>query len=390
MSLQPLDVEEFDMARPSSRLWWLVPAVAFLLLVTLSMLIGKPPDSPQQGSSFSVSDDGTRAAFLVLEEVGVPLTRTRKAGGTRLGPRWMLHPKSERTKDIQECADWVRRGGRALLATNDEAFARQLGVPIRASKNAAPKTPVAAEAPDVRTLMPGEAVVEPINPSARSWGRVFQKPLVAIQSVGQGEIWLLTRPDALNNVSLHHGDNAVLTVRLAEAMRQDQPGPIEFDEFFHGLRDRPSFTELLFRPPALAVTLQALFLAALVVWHYLPRFGPAQTLPPPDRRSKEEFLDAMASLLQRNGDYDDAFRAAQADLLHRMQRALGLPAGTDAEATIAEAARRRGLRPEPYLRLLTSAGPPRGEGPLAQSFVSALRSLRVIDHEFFDARRRTR
>jgi hypothetical protein len=162
-------------------------------------------------------------------------------------------------------------------------------------------------------------------------------------------------------------------------------GRLAFDEYSHGLRDRPDVTELLLRPPVLGVTLQILLLTALALWHFGVRFGPLRTVPPPARRSKEEFLDAMAELLTRKGDRADAFRTVRDAFLHRLETELGLPAGTPVEYTIREAARRRGVNPDSLLTLLTSHTPPQGEG--VHAFLTALRQLDAAANECFRSRR---
>ena len=148
-------------------------------------------------------------------------------------------------------------------------------------------------------------------------------------------MWLLHRPDVFANANLREGDNAILACRLAEAMLQERPGgKLAFDEYVHGLRDRPSATELLFRPPVLAVTLEVLLLGALALWHYGVRFGRLRAAPPVPRRSKEEFLDAVAELLARNGNRAAAFRTVRDAILRRFEESLGLPAGTPVERTV--------------------------------------------------------
>ena len=140
-------------------------------------------------------------------------------------------------------------------------------------------------------------------------------------------------------------------------------------------------TELLFRPPALWVTLQGLLLLGLLLWHYAPRFGPLRPPPPPARRSKEEFLAAMAALLERKGDYADAWATARDDLLRELGAELGLPPGVPAEQVLHEAARRRPVHPDPVARRLQAGAP---AGPAA--FVQALHELETFREEFFHGR----
>jgi hypothetical protein len=140
-------------------------------------------------------------------------------------------------------------------------------------------------------------------------------------------------------------------------------------------------TQLLLRPPTVWVTAEALLLLLLVLWRNAPRFGPLRAFALATRRSKEEYLDAVAVLLQRKGDHAEAYRSARDALKHELERDLGLPADSDPALVAEEAARYRGLSQQRLLRLLTSNRPPDGAGP--QAFVNALKELEAIRDECF-------
>jgi hypothetical protein len=383
-----------DPTAPASRLWWAVPAVGVILLALVAMLFGGGPETVDYGTSYDASGRGFRAAYLVLEQLKFPVERARRpaVGGD---VRWVLFPSEKAVKEAGQLDDWVQRGGLILLAVDNVEFARALGLNVIVTA-APPPRPTAgplgqplppvimkgevrsAEAPEVTQLAAGELTVDgPLNP--RVWGRCEGKPLVSVYARGRGEVWLLHRPDVLTNANLKEADNPVLLARLAEAMLAERPGGrLAFDEFCHGLRDRPSAVDLLFRMPVLAVTLQSLLVTALVLWRSGVRFGPVRAVAPPGRRSKEEFLDAMADLLSRKGDRADAFRTVRDDFVHRLQTELGLPAGTRTDDLIAEAARRRGADPAVLTPLLTADAPPgRGAGP----FLDSLAQLDAVAHE---------
>jgi hypothetical protein len=411
MSTAPFEADAPpDPFAAASRLWWMVPLAVFALLIILSLVLGNVPDPPGFGTSYDASDAGFRAAYLLLEDLGYPVERSRRVGGG--GVRWVLFPGDATAKDAASLDDWVQRGGVALLAVTDDEFAKGMGITLTVSNEDKPAAPtpapakglpprakqmmptktdaatvVAAEAPDVRRLAAGPLRVEWPGQTGRPWGTIEGRPLVTAYPRGRGELWLLHRPDVLRNQNLRQADNAILACRLADAMLERRPGTLAFDEYVHGLRDRPGVTELLFRPPMTAVTLQALALLALVLWHYIPRFGEVRPLPPPNRRSKEEFLEAMATLLRRKGDRDEAFRTVQFDLQRRIEDELGLPYDTPVDRLVAEAVRRRRVAPEPLTRLLGVAGPPR-EGPPDTAFVAALRDLEAVGEAFFRGARR--
>lgn len=385
---------------PTSRLWWAVPGVGLVLLTLVAMLFGGGPEKVDFGTSYDASDRGFRAAYLLLEELQYPVERSRRPTGGEV--RWVLAPGPVKAKDAANLDDWVKRGGVVLLALDNPELADHLGLRVTV-RNASPRNrldqmtfgtrfqkkgeSLPAEAPDVATVLAGESEVT--GPSGdRTWGRIDGRPLVTVYRRGRGEIWLLHRPDVFANANLREGDNAVLACRLAEAMLHERPGgPLAFDEYCHGLRDRPSVTELLFRPPVLGVTLQVIALTALVLWHYGPRFGGVRPPVQTPRRSKEEFLDAMAELLARNGDRAAAFCTVRDSVRRRLEESLGMPSGTPAEQVVDELAR-RGFETGPLLRLLSADSPPNGSG--VGAFLTAIRELESAVHEYLRPRRGNR
>jgi hypothetical protein len=162
-------------------------------------------------------------------------------------------------------------------------------------------------------------------------------------------------------------------------MLDERPGRIAIDEFFHGLRDRPNVITLLFEPPALWVTLQGLFLVAVIIWQNAPRFGAVRAVPMRSRRSKEEFLDALAYLLSQKGDYVKAYTAARDAFRRELEAELGLPAGAPDEQIIREAVARRPIRPGRLRRVLS--GKALTANPGARAFLEVLNELETARHE---------
>jgi hypothetical protein len=397
MSTDPTPHDE--PAPPTSRLWWVMPGAGFILLVLLASLFGGGPETVGYGTSYDASDGGFRGGYLLLEELGYPVERSRRPGGGEV--RWVLAPGKVTTRDAQSLDDWIQRGGAALLALENTELAEHLGLRVSIKSGGLPGSvrpfglsshgesrSLPTHAPDVSTIRTGAIEVSG-PPGGRTWGEVDGQPLVTIYPHGRGQVWLLHRPDVFDNANLRQDDNAVLAARLAEAMLREKPGgKLAFDEYVHGLRDRPSATELLFRPPVLAVTLQVLLLGALALWRSGVRFGAPRTALTPPRRSKEEFLDAMAELLKRNGNREEAYRTVRDAVLRRLEDALGLPTGTPVEQIVAELQRRRGIEPGPLLRLLSADRPPEGSG--VGALLDAIRQLESAADECLQPRRGAR
>jgi hypothetical protein len=370
-----------ERADPTPRLWWAVPAGAFLLLMALAMVFGGPPEAKPGRSSYDAGSGGLRAAYLLLEELRYPVTRSRRPTGEAV--RWALFPV-EKKADPRLLGGWVRDGGVLLFADGSADFAKGLGLEVRVEH--------IAESPDVvRSNVPGVAAVAPgptrvAGPAGgRVWAEAGGQPLVTVYPLGRGAVWLVHRPDFLTNRLLREADNGVLLCRLAEAMLAHRPGRLAFDEYVHGLRDRPTVVALLFRPPAVWVTVQGLLLLALLLGHYAPRFGPLRPPPPPSRRSKEEFLDALAALLERKADAADAWRTACADFRHALAHELGLPPDVPTGVLVAETARRRPVGGAVLERLLRPDRVPAGSA--AGVLLGALNELETLRDETFHGRR---
>jgi len=237
---------------------------------------------------------------------------------------------------------------------------------------------------EIQHIDGGSRRVEGPEAFDRAWLRPDGQPLVTMYRQGQGEIWLLNRPGFLTNRLIGREDNAILLCRMADSLSARPGAALAFDEYVHGLRDRPGVLELLATPPTLWVTIQAAGLIALVIWHAAPRFGAIRTSPPARRRSKDEFLDAMASLLERCEDYDDAWQSVRAELSTDLAQALGLPADTPLDQVAAEAQRRGRIDPSTLNRLTALARPPD-----RQTFPAQLTQLETIRDEFFSRRSRS-
>src|SRR5262249_7067909 len=127
--MTPTDPIDAAAPPPTSRLWWLVPMAGVFLLIMMAMIIG-PPDPPGRlRNRYDASDAGFRAAYLILEELKFPVERSRLAAGGAV--RWVLDPTDAREQDVANLDAWVRRGGVALLATEDADFTDQIGLTIR-------------------------------------------------------------------------------------------------------------------------------------------------------------------------------------------------------------------------------------------------------------------
>src|SRR5260370_20223129 len=160
----------------------------------------------------------------------------------------------------------------------------------------------------ITQLAGGPFRVEWPEQAGEVWAKAGDQPVITIYGRERGQIWLVNRPEFLTNRQLQRADNAVLLCRLAEKALRERSGKLSFDEYFHGMHERPGVTELLLQPPALWITLQGLVLLGLLLWRFAPRFGNPRSVGSGRGRSQDEVLDSMAALLDRKRYYADAFR----------------------------------------------------------------------------------
>src|SRR5205823_2143068 len=122
---------------------------------------------------------------------------------------------------------------RLLLAPDDAAFARDLGIDLSVRSGGGGPLKVVLGGKDF-LLSPGRTRVERAGGAGRAWASAGGEPFVTVYPHGRGEVWLVHRPDFLTNEQVGEADNAVLLCRLAEAMLEEDSDRIDFDEFFHG------------------------------------------------------------------------------------------------------------------------------------------------------------
>jgi len=361
--------------------WWAVVAGVLLCLSLLAMLSARMPQRPANHGSYDAGDSGTRAAYLLLEAMGIPVSQSKRMAEGNV--RWLLFPLAD-PKEIEVLKDWIQAGGVLLLADPGSEFTRSLGVEVQDG----------ADAKDFIELKMGENSfrvevsnkhIELKNRSGRGWPPNDGEPFVSIITRGRGEIWLLHYPNFVKNSILLRGvqkanENAQVLYRLAQAIREEHPETIYVDEYYHGMRERPTVTDLLLKPPVLWTSLHGLVLLLLVLWAFSPRFGRLLELPPARRRSKEEFLDALANILDKKHAYDYASKTVRDAFVRDLARDLGLPASATTELVIQQAQlRRKKVAPERLRRGLLPHHPVND----ATIFLATLHELDNLRHACF-------
>lgn len=140
---------------------------------------------------------------------------------------------------------------------------------------------------------------------------------------GAGSIAILSDPYVVTNVGVGLVDNAQLAINLVKT----NSGTIAFDEYHQGYgANENRFFQYFAGTPVISIFLQLAAIAGFVMYSQSRRFARPVPEPEPDRRTKLEYVAAMAELQQRTRAYDLALENIYSDFRRRVCRLLGVDA----------------------------------------------------------------
>jgi hypothetical protein len=342
--------------------------VVFLVLLLIGLnaasYVQKPkmPDSElsPNRSSFNSGSTGTQAFYALLAETGRDVSRWHSpaaelSGAEGLATLVMIGPLKRELAvgESQQLFSWVASGGRLVLIDREPAsglrsfggwnftFDQQNPGSLFSTdpSNAAQMT---ARTPAARPSLPSRFAldVNSVQPSQFAAGIVFGRPnapeaghpapvahfaagprdiLVTMQH-GAGEVVILTDPYIVANGGIALADNAQLAINLVAPAQ----GRIAFDEYHQGFGGGSRFIEFFAGTPVVAIFLQAGLIALVFFVSQSRRFARPVPAPEPDRRSKLEYVAAMAQLQERARAYDLAVESVYKDLRRRASLLLGV------------------------------------------------------------------
>ena len=151
---------------------------------------------------------------------------------------------------------------------------------------------------------------------------------------------IVAEPDLLDNRGLGNRGTALNALKLIRATQGDAAGPVIFDVTLNGLGRARNLLTLAFSPPFVAATLALILTALAAAWRAFVRFGPPRLTARPLAYGKTALVENSAGLIRRAGRIRLLGAPYAALVMHRLQRALGLPAAAAPEAIDAAQARR--------------------------------------------------
>jgi hypothetical protein len=360
--------------------------VVFLLLIAVLAGLNavshqqkeKTPDSEfsPNRSSFNSGPTGTQAWYSLLNETGRRAVRWQEPAAALLTAReapnvFVLIGGARREftdEDATSLLRWVADGGRLVLV--DRAPPEQLTV-TTSRWNVGLEEPqipaiLSVDPSDQKLMTADTAVVRPAQPSVFTQGINAIQPsrfaasirmhryaddrgsadetitagseermnvapvihfplrddgLVADAPFGNGSIVFVADPYIVSNGGIGIADNAQLAVNLVNM----KDALIAFDEYHQGYgTDNNRFLQFFADTPVIAIFLQGLFLAGLVLYSRSRRFARPVPEAEPDRLSKLEYVSAMAELQRRTRAYDLAMEDIYAPARIAICRTLGL------------------------------------------------------------------
>jgi hypothetical protein len=310
----------------TARIPWFILVILGTYAAIRVLFPSEPGDESTRDSadtSYSPGPTGTKALYLLLEDVGLPVSRLRRPDYRNLRPGtalWNLSTSSLGGVERAWVLDFVRAGGTFLagpIPMEKLMSEASLGTPtfdrMQGELASFSGPPVESErfstvsglsAPDrmyitVKTHGKRDASSEPTS----------AQPVVAAWTYGKGRLVYLGIRDAAVNENIGLSSNGAFFADLAFDSGQSQV----FDEFATGFGDLGLMTLLARAPYRWALAQVVLSLTVLLLALALRR-RPAETPTKIRRRQTSDHVDAVARLWARNGDaglpLDSLMRAA--------------------------------------------------------------------------------
>ncbi len=366
--------------------------VALAVLAALSaagMLIVPATEASEDGSSYSASPRGGRAAFLTLVQLGYRVERSLEpltavsvepAGAVLIVADPIEAPSNQ---DRRALWQFLERGGTVLAAGRlaadflDPALAPPGSDPGSKAVGSEPEaTPREVRPAGADALTRGVESIDVVPGAAPGLGRDDYRPLfgtdgdapVRIARIGRGRaIWAASATPLTNDWIAKH-DNLQWLLNIAGT---PATATVIWDERYHGhARSMWSYIGRTPLPWALAqIGLIALAAAAT----FSRRRGPVRPRVEDPRTAPMEFVETIGALYGRVRADRASVDAARCRLRRLLTEATGLPAGCTDRALARAAAPRVGIDPDILTPLL--APPDAGDRRSALEIVRDLQRV---------------
>lgn len=307
-----------------------------LTVLGLLVLIGAPVT--QDGSTYGRSPTGYRNWYETLQQQEQPVQRWQRSytqlqgTGQTLIQIWGKRSPTPDPTDQVVIADWVREGNTVIsLAWNGRVTAAPFSTQL--------PSPVGAIQIDTRRRHSLEPKKQETAELEDEWGAVlWAEPMGAGEWIHSTYPWL-----AANAYDPQSPNSQWLNILAAR-----RGGPIWVDEWLHGHRDPvtsqtqagvPRYQgvfDYLRQTPLAAIAAQILLLLLLLLWGKNIRFGPPLSLKAPEIANSEQYIQALAGVLNHAGHTDFVLQQLGQQLRQQLALLLGLTADNAQSQTLPE------------------------------------------------------
>ena len=205
-----------------------------------------------------------------------------------------------------------------------------------------------------------------------------EKDILVDYPYGNGHVVFLSDPFIVSNAGIKLVDNGTLAINMATA----ENGAIAFDEFHQGFGSENTFFGYFAGTPVIALLGQALLLIFVLVWTRGRRFARPLPAPAKDRRSKLEYVAAMADLQRSTRAFDLAIENVYTQTKRDIIKLVGAD-NTISKKQLAEAvAQRAGLEAKDLYKLMTKCeNIIHGEPTNAKETMNLISELRILEEK---------
>lgn len=296
-----------------------------ILVVVLLVLTGAP--SVQDGSTYLRSPTGYSQWYQYMQQGGAPIQRWQRDYKQLQGSHQTLIQiwgNRSTPPDLTEAEieTWLRQGNTLITLT---WRGRVTAAPFSSQLDSA-VGPVTIDTTRRQRLQLQNQ--EQANLEDASGTVVWQ------QSVGKGERIAATYPWLAANAYNGQARNYQYLATLA----RQRGGQIWIDEWLHGYRDPDSqagiagkqkyrnLVDFLSRTPIAAIAFQIMFVILLAIWANNRRFGPIEPIAEPQPTNSEQYMQALAGVLNQAGQRAFVVTLLQQRLRYQVATRLGLAA----------------------------------------------------------------
>jgi hypothetical protein len=389
--------------------------VALALMIALSAvsyLIAPPQSLELRGSTYSARDEGAKAVFLLLKELGYHVERSYE-------PIAALHAKPSDTilviasparraslQDVRALRSFIDQGGEVIATGGGGSFLPELGTvtlvempafmqrevqeqQAKAGKTVAGPASTAMEylaaAPSTITRHAPRVVLESeimgASPTPASYIPLYTDhdgPGVLLGSFGDGNaVWMIGSTPFLN-ASIDKPGQLEFVLNLVGS--PDGHRTVLWDEYYHGY-DRGLLSYLGTTQLSTAFA-QLGLMAVVALFTFSRRRGPLRPLLVRPRASAMEFVDAVSALYQKAHAGCGAVETMRARLRRVLVTTSQMPSNSSDAQLAAAAAARHGIDERELRELLAASAEASNEFDLpADRALSLVRRMQAVVHK---------